>query len=243
MNVDILFEDKNIIVAYKPPGLATQTAQAGQPDMVSELKKYLAGCGAGTSPYLGVVHRLDQPVEGLLAFGKTKQAAAGLSAQLAKGILKKTYYGVVCGNPVSGSGELVDYLAKEGNLAKVVSEEQDGAKSARLRYRILQSIQGTGRHGGNTDIPVRLHLAEIYIGTGRFHQIRVQMSHAGLPILGDAKYGNRQTAELGRQLGIQTVALCAYRLECDHPITGKKLIFARKPRNEAFSYFQIPDIN
>ena len=96
----IVYEDRDILVAYKPAGIATQTARLGQQDMVSELKNYLSGQpqyrGKG-EPYLGLVHRLDQPVAGILVFGKTKEAAASLSRQIAEGKLHKYYYAVIYG--------------------------------------------------------------------------------------------------------------------------------------------------
>ena len=239
MKTKIVYEDKEILVVQKPAGLATQTARIGQPDVVSELKGYLADqqrksmqskTAARGEIYLGIVHRLDQPVEGLLVFAKTKPAAAALTKQLSSGILNKQYYAVICGKPLSKEGQLVDYLMKEDNLAKVVTgqpSQSAQAKKAVLQYRILQEIS----------TPVQLSLAEIHIETGRFHQIRVQMSHGGMTLLGDAKYGNEQTLEQARQLGIRQVALCAYSLTFQHPVTGKQLTFEIKPVGKAFAYF------
>ncbi len=234
MKSNIIYEDKDVIVAYKPGGLATQTARIGQADMVSELKNYLAGAGGGANPYLGVVHRLDQPVEGLLIFGKTKEAAAGLTGQLSRGVLKKAYYAVVCGQPPAPEGELVDFLVKEDSRARIAGEGQRGAQRAVLQYHILQSVRPS-RLSGESD-PL-IHLAWIRIGTGRFHQIRAQMSHAGMPLLGDNKYADARTAEISRLLGIRQVALCAFALECLHPVTGQRLSFIQNPRGEVFSYF------
>ena len=128
MRTEILYEDKSIMVVRKPAGLAVQSAGIGQPDVVSELKSYLAklpdagrpGPGKG-EPYLGIVHRLDQPVEGLLVFAKDKKAAAALSKQLTEGALNKHYYAVLCGYPDCPEGDLVDYLRKEGNVAMAVT--------------------------------------------------------------------------------------------------------------------------
>ena len=231
MKTTVIYEDEHILIAYKPAGLATQTAKVGQPDMVSELKNHLAAEQKGTKPYLGVVHRLDQPVEGLLAFAKTKNAAASLSDQLAFGTLHKQYYAVICGQPSQMEGELVDYLYKDGqNRAQLVPKEQacgKGAKKAVLQYRILQTDREQG-----------LAFAQICIETGRFHQIRAQMAHAGMPLLGDFKYG-AEAAERSRQLSVRNVALCAYEILLKHPVTGKKLEFSCRPEGKAFSYFQI----
>lgn len=239
MKTKIVYEDREILVVQKPAGLATQTARIGQPDVVSELKGYLADqqrksmqskSTARGESYLGIVHRLDQPVEGLLVFAKTKPAAAALTKQLSSGILNKQYYAVFCGKPLSKEGELVDYLMKEENLAKVVTGQQSQypqAKKAVLQYRILQEIS----------TPAQLALTDIHIDTGRFHQIRVQMSHGGMPLLGDAKYGNEQTLEQAKKLGVRNVALCAYSLTLRHPVTGKQLAFEITPEGEAFTYF------
>lgn len=217
MKPRIIYEDDAVIVAYKPVGLATQTARVGQPDMVSELKK------AMSAGYLGVVHRLDQPVEGLLVFGKNQRASAELSRQLLGGTLNKQYFAVICGQPSEISGELVDYLGKgKDNRAFVADPPSKGQKTdvkkAVLQYKILEKVS----------IPTALALADIHIDTGRFHQIRCQMAHAGMPLLGDSKYGTG---------GQKSVALCAYKLQFQHPVTKRKMSYEIKPENEAFSCF------
>ncbi len=240
MTPRIVYEDDAIIVVYKPAGLATQTAKVGQPDLVSWLKKYCK------NSYLGVVHRLDQPVEGLLAFGKNQKAAAALTKQLSRGALNKQYFAVVCGKPAMKRAELVDYMIKtKDNMARIVGSpysevsdnkesgsEESGkgtadAKKAVLQYKILEDVS----------TPVTLALADIHIDTGRFHQIRCQMAGAGMPLLGDVKYGTGATCELSRKLGIRNVALCAYKLVLQHPVTGRKLSFEVKPENKAFDFF------
>lgn len=228
MRTEILYEDKYIIVAAKPSGLATQSGKIGQPDMVSELKKHLARQMPGKPLYLGVVHRLDQPVEGLLVFAKDSKTAAALTKQLSAGALHKTYYAVVCGQPKKKEDCLVDYLIKtQDNAARVVEESHPEAKKALLRYQVLQT----------TDTPCTLALTEIHIDTGRFHQIRVQMSHAGYPLLGDVKYGTEETKAISRSLGISAAGLCACSLELVHPATKEKMHFEVKPQGKAFAPF------
>ena len=220
----IIYEDDQVLVYHKPAGLATQSAKVGQSDAVSELKKYLAVKGTGakgtqnSAPYLGIVHRLDQPVEGLLVFAKTQAAAAHLTKQLETGSLNKQYYATVCGKPQAQEGELVDYLLKEGNLAKIVSQGTPQAKKAVLQYRVLESV------AAETEATPANHISrlDIHIDTGRFHQIRAQLAHAGWPILGDSKYGTPLSQEVSRQQGIRNVALFAYKLEFIHPKNGKK---------------------
>ncbi len=241
MRTEIIYEDKSIMVVRKPAGLAAQTAKVGQQDVVSELKNYLR------QPYLGIIHRLDQPVEGLLVFAKTRDAAAELTAQLQRqgegGTLHKQYYAVLCGKPSENQGRLVDYLYKDGSGTAVVADagsgpgtvgiregaKQSGAKRAALSWRILQTI----------DSPAEMALAEISLETGRFHQIRVQLAHYGYPLLGDVKYGDDRTKSLSQRLCIKNAALCACRLEFAHPATKKIMSFQTEPRGQAFSYFLI----
>ena len=232
MRTEILYEDNSILVIRKPAGLAVQSARIGQADVVSELKSYLAKqatAGRG-EPYLAVIHRLDQPVEGVLVFAKEKKAAAALTRQLSAGTLNKQYYAVLCGYPDASEGELVDYLRKEGSVAVAVTGKEKNfpdAKIAKLHYSVLEKL----------DQPMPLALADVCIETGRFHQIRVQFAHAGWPLLGDTKYGN---AAVGAAMGSRSyrgVALCAYSLEFCHPVSGKKMSFRVKPQNPAFEKF------
>lgn len=232
MRTEILYEDNSILVIRKPTGLAVQSARIGQADVVSELKSYLAkqaGPGRG-EPYLAVIHRLDQPVEGVLVFAKEKKSAAVLTKQLSAGTLNKQYYAVLCGYPDASEGELVDYLRKEGNVAVAVTGREKNfpdAKIAKLHYRILEKIEQ----------PMPLSLADVFIETGRFHQIRVQFAHAGWPLLGDTKYGNAVTGVTVGNQSYRGVALCAYFVEFCHPISGKKMSFWVKPQNPAFGKF------
>lgn len=247
MRSRILYEDKDIIVCHKPAGIATQTARVGQQDMVSEITAYLTDQekgnslikgkkAAGTSPYVGVIHRLDQPVEGILVFARNKAAAAKLSRQIAQGQMEKDYYAVVCGQDIPAGGELVNYLLKDGrtNLSKAVSKETAGAKEARLRFRTLQCKQAETAEG----CPYSIALVKIRLQTGRHHQIRVQMSQAGLSLLGDHKYADETAIRISQQMGIRDIALCAGRLALIHPVTGKKKVFSIMPEGKGFAYFR-----
>ncbi len=234
MKTKIIYEDDHILVCHKPPGLATQTSGVGQPDMVSELKNYLSkrtapgnlpGKGA-QPPYLGVIHRLDQPVEGLLVFAKDKKTAAKLTAQLAAGVLNKRYYAVVCGEPAKQEAELVDYLSKDAGSA-IVTSQADGGKKAVLQYRVI----------GRISAPAPISLLDIHIDTGRFHQIRAQMAHAGLPLLGDRRYGSEESGLLSRELQVHNVALCACQITLKHPVTDKTMEFSVRPAGEIFAKF------
>ena len=226
MRCEIIYEDEELLIVHKPAGLATQNANMAEMDVVSELKNYLAAknraakgaksaVGQGIAPYLGIVHRLDQPVEGLLAFAKTKAAAAALTRQLGNGTLNKTYLAAVYGEPLP-KGELLDMLRKEKNVAQVVTEREGeftDAKQAKLCYERLDAkamLPGTA-------------LLKVQIETGRFHQIRAQLSHAGFPILGDAKYGSEASKAFSKEKGIRNLALCANELTILHPKTKRKI--------------------
>lgn len=211
MAVKIIYEDKDILVCEKPAGLAVQSARISEPDMVSELKNYLTG---KQSVYLGVVHRLDQPVSGLLVFAKNKKAAGVLSTQTAQHQMNKIYYAVVyTKEDLTGKrGTLTDWLVKEASIARVCDASQNGAKKAVLSWKCL-ACQGNRA------------LLEVELETGRFHQIRVQMAHAGMPLLGDQRYGSEESREVSMQLGIRTIRLQAVKLAFCHPTSGKRVCY------------------
>lgn len=247
MKSRILYEDKDIIVCHKPAGIATQTARVGQRDMVSEVTSYLADkekriCAqygvkkVEKPPYVGVIHRLDQPVEGILVFARHKSAAAQLSRQITEEQMAKEYYAVVCGREIPEEGELQDYLLKDGrtNLSKVVPKEVRGAKEARLRFRMLQCRQENIADGQS----YMTALLRIRLQTGRHHQIRVQMANAGLSLLGDRKYGDIPAVKLSEQMGLKEIALCAARLAFAHPQTGEQMVFSIMPEGKIFAGFR-----
>lgn len=222
MRTQILYEDRDIIVCHKPAGLATQSASPMSPDVESELKNHLRG------GELHVIHRLDQPVGGILVFARNKKAAADLSAQVNDGRMEKIYHALVCGHMESECGELTDYLIKTGNgLGQVVSVQQKSqpqyrdARQAVLFYQVLQYIS-------DKDVT----MLEIRLKTGRFHQIRIQMKHAGYPLVGDGKYGGEAAVEKAAGLGLRYVALTACRLEFRHPVTRKAMCFETVPEFE-----------
>ncbi len=245
---NILYEDNDILVAYKPAGIATQTSRIGQQDMVSELKNYLVKAQkeemAGKNgkdavkkqtfqePYLGLVHRLDQPVSGVLVFAKNKKAAADLSNQISNGTMKKFYYALIYGTPIRERDTLEDYLYKDGreNLSIIVNATFPDAKKAILNYRHCSTLMVL-------EEGEEVSLMEIELLTGRHHQIRAQMSNAGMPLLGDSKYGSERSKELSRDIGCKNVALCAYKLSFKHPATHKEMVFEREPDEELFDPF------
>ena len=236
MRTKILYEDKHIIVVHKPAGIAVQSGRIGQADVESELKNYLAansdGSQRGKQPYLGVIHRLDQPVEGVLVFAKTPQAAAALNRQLAGENFCKDYFAVVCGKPEPAKQELVDYIKKEGGLAKICPPSakiaEEGAKKAVLSFEVL-SAKAVER--------AEISMLAIRLKTGRFHQIRAQLSHAGYSLLGDAKYGSEKSRALSGSLQVRNVALCAVHLSFLHPVSGKKMEYSVSPEQPIFAFF------
>lgn len=247
MKSRILYEDNNIIVVHKPAGIATQTARVGQRDMVSEVTGYLSCKGQKETalpqakqkklqiPYVGLIHRLDQPVEGILVFAKDKQSAAALSRQIADDRMEKYYYAVVCGQEFPDNGELVDYLLKDTktNTSGIVPKEIKGAKMARLSYKIInrKSVEILAGESRN------LALAQIHLQTGRHHQIRVQMHHAGMSLLGDYKYADEATLAVSEQMRVKEIALCAYQLEFEHPKSGQRMQFQIVPESKIFQMF------
>lgn len=248
MQTQIVYEDEAVLVIRKPAGLATESAGIGQKDVVSELKNYVAKKSLGKMPYLGVVHRLDQPVEGFLVFAKTKKAAENLTAQLGKGTLKKEYLAVVCGKVPEKTGRLVDYLAKEKGMA-VVKEAADAQTEKAADPKVKQAADAQAKQAADPQAKKavltytkkaetgKLTLLAVQIETGRFHQIRAQLSHAGFPILGDEKYGSEESKELSREKKIRFTALCAASLSFRHPVTGKVMAFTQTPQNPAFADF------
>lgn len=205
-----VYEDEEILLCEKPAGLATESANIRAKDMVSEVKTYLQG------GYVGLVHRLDQPVSGLLVFAKTPAAAASLSRQVQNGDMKKTYLATVEGK-LENTGApviLTDYLTKnKDGRATVVQKDYPSGKAllAKLSYEVLSYDPKTD----TTDLQIDLL-------TGRYHQIRAQLSHIGHPVLRDVKYGAKKPADPNGPAGI---ALCAYALSFHHPKTGEVLHF------------------
>ena len=230
----IEYEDPEILVIYKEAGLPVQTGRTSQKDVVSLLKNHLArsaASGTQTEPYLGIIHRLDQPVEGLLVFAKTPGSAAALSAQAAsKDGMEKVYQAVVClsssSYPLAIDGmkkpvTLIDWLGRDRstNMAYIASEDEPGAKRAELSFRTLWIRDGRA-------------LLEIRLRTGRHHQIRIQMAHAGMLLLGDRKYGDMAGRYPERDLSQEKpypLCLCAWRLTFQHPVSGKKMTFCVEP--------------
>ena len=214
-NLDILYEDNHVIVVKKEPNIPSQADKTEDIDMLTIIKEYLKEkYNKPGNVYLGLVHRLDRPVGGVMVFAKTSKAASRLSNQVREKIFKKKYLAVVDGKFETSNGILEDYLYKDerNNISKVVNKDKKNSKIAKLEYEVLTYNQVKD-----------LSLVKINLYTGRHHQIRVQLAHAGHSIFGDQKYGTRGK---GKQ-----IALWAYELTIQHPITKQELTFECLPES------------
>lgn len=204
MSLEVLYEDNHLLVVNKPAGLPTQGAAQGEDSLVIRAKEYVkTKYNKPGNVYVGVVSRLDALVTGVVVLARTSKAAARLSEQFREADVVKTYWAVVEGSPQQSSGTLVNWLVKDERQRKMVVTSLSGASSsrgreARLRFRQLASL------------PLDRTLLEVNLETGRKHQIRVQLAHVGLPILGDARYGASRPFPAG-------IALHARRLRISHP--------------------------
>ncbi|WP_458407256.1 RluA family pseudouridine synthase [Anaerotignum sp.] len=216
--MNILFEDEYMLAVVKPQGMPSQADKTGDPDLLSALEAY-------TEQSLGLLHRLDRPVGGVMLFAKDKKAEAILAKDLQENRLNKRYLTGLCGKLPVEQGTLENYLLKNvrTNLSEVVSKDRKGAKKAILHYTKIAEKE--------TDIGL-LTLAEIKLETGRHHQIRVQTSYAGFPIWGDKKYHKNFPKK-----GKTDIALWSYKLEGVHPKTKELFTLTAKPEKEPFSFF------
>lgn len=226
MGFNIIFEDEHIMVVKKDAGIPVQAGKMRMMDLQGLIKNELYKRNRkGGEPYLGLIHRLDQPVEGVMVFAKTPFAAGALSEQVTDGRMKKYYLALLCGKPTVDSGKLVDYLIKDGrtNTSYVAEQASKEAKRSELNYKVLKRGETTA-------------LVEVELLTGRHHQIRVQMANAGWALYGDTKYNPHFQ---DTQTHVQT-ALCAYKLSFVHPKTKKVMEFCIKPDNSLLNQEFLP---
>lgn len=219
--MQIIFEDKNIIVIEKASGEASQSDKTGEKSLVDMINAHMKANNEGKKQAF-VVHRLDRPVSGLMVYAKTKESAGDLSKQAQSGKLRKKYLAVVQGMPEAAEGELKHFLLKDEptNASAVVDSGTKNAKEAILRYRVLETVQDP--EAGT------LSLLEILLITGRHHQIRVQLSAIGCPIWGDTKYNPNFVA----QDGWYKIALFASLLSFYHPVQNKPHKYTLKPSGD-----------
>lgn len=208
----ILYEDNHIIVVEKPPNVPSQADKTTDEDMLTIIKRYIKEkYNKPGNVYLGLVHRLDRPVGGVMVFAKTSKAASRLSEQVRNKTFKKEYLAIVDGKLDVKSGILEDYLVKneKNNSSKVTNKETKNAKYAKLDYEVLKYNK-----------EINLSVLRILLHTGRHHQIRVQLSSRQHSILGDVKYHGKSANKF---------YLWAYMLTIVHPTTKEEMTFVDEP--------------
>lgn len=218
-DLKILYEDNHIIVVVKEPGIPTQEDKTGDKDMLTIVKEYIkVKYNKPGNVYLGLVHRLDRMVGGVMVFAKTSKAASRISEYIRQKNVKKRYLAVVNGTlPVSDQKvELRNYLVKNErlNMSRVVDSTTKGSKEAILEYKVLKNFTFNGKD---------YSLVDIDLHTGRHHQIRLQFANIGHPLYGDIKYGQKVN-----KVG-QNLALFSYYLSFFHPTKDEYLEFEFKP--------------
>lgn len=215
-DLKVIYEDNHIIVVEKPVNIPSQGDKTGDVDMLTIIKEYLKEkYNKPGNVYLGLIHRLDRPVGGVMVFAKTSKSAARLSEQVRDKVFKKKYLVIVNGKFDKETGVLSDYLLKNErkNMSRVVPEGTKNSKYSELDYEVLKY-----------DEELNLSVLKINLHTGRHHQIRVQLSSRNHSIYGDQKYG-------GRGHGKQ-ICLWAYELTINHPITKEEMTFKSIPNME-----------
>lgn len=213
--MNVLYEDNHIIVVEKIRNVASQ-GDGKDKDMLDLIKEYIkVKYDKPGNVFLGLLHRLDRPVGGLMVFAKTSKAASRISDEIRRHELKKTYLAVLRGNLKQKAGRLEDYLLKDkkNNMVKVVKKDTKGSKHAILEYEVLGYEDG-------------LTLVKVDLKTGRPHQIRVQFSNLGYPLYGDQRYG-QNVNKVGQQ-----IALWSHSLSFKHPIKKEIMDFELEPKDE-----------
>src|SRR5690625_5150084 len=215
MKIPILFEDNHLLVVEKPVNIPVQADQSNDEDLLSLLKNDIkVRFQKPGNVYLGLVHRLDRPVGGVMVFAKTSKAASRLSDVIRRNQLNRSYVAIVRGVPKQRKGKLVNYLYKDRKKNRVftVSEDHQQGKKAILSYEVM-----------DCDHKQQLSLLSVRLHTGRSHQIRVQLATFGYPLFGDQKYGSTVNKP-GEQ-----IALWAHTLKFPHTISKKMKQFQSDP--------------
>lgn len=229
----VLYEDEDILVCIKPMGVPSQGDKTRDADMITLVKKYIFDKGmTREEPYVGLVHRLDRPVGGIMVFALNQDAAADLSGQMLDGQFHKSYQAVLTGELPEEDGVMTDYLLRDGktNTSRIVKKGTKGAKKAELSYEVLDVIE--------TDEDIYSYVL-IELVTGRHHQIRVQCAGRGAGIYGDTKYNPKfqKVKKSYKQIGLYST-----RIEFEHPATGEKMVFKTEPEGEAFELIDVEEI-
>jgi 23S rRNA pseudouridine1911/1915/1917 synthase len=211
---EILFEDNHLLVINKPAGLLSQGDDSGHRSVLDVFKDYLKEkYNKPGNVYLGLVHRLDRPVSGVMVLARTSKAAARLSAQFRDKKAEKTYMALVTGKPTRRKGTLEHHMgsgARSDGRTPISDRPFTDSRKATLDYEVLNASEDTS-------------LLKLKPVTGRRHQIRAQLSMAGVPVLGDVKYGS---AIRGKD---RAITLHAWRLVIEHPVGGRRMVFETDP--------------
>ncbi|MDX1438863.1 MAG: RNA pseudouridine synthase [Rubricoccaceae bacterium] len=214
----ILYQDNHLLVVVKPAGVLSQADRTGDKDLLTQAKAYIKReFDKPGNVYLGLVHRLDRPVSGVMVLARTSKAADRLSRAFRKREVEKGYLALVEGH-LAGSGTCANWLLKDKGHVRVVPKETEKARPARL----------TWRSAAHSD---QLSLVDVDLHTGRPHQVRVQLAHMGYPILGDLRYHAQREFD-GRNL-----ALHAYKLAFEHPVQKERVEFRCPPPSTWSGYF------
>ncbi len=209
--IDILYEDNHLLVVHKPAGLLTQGDKTGDATALEAGKAYIrATTHKPGNVFLGLVHRIDRPVSGVLVFARTSKAASRLAKSFLEREVEKAYLAVVLGTFEKRSGELKGYIERTHLRSRMASAPSAKAKAATLEYHVLASRDG-------------LSLVEVTPHTGRHHQIRLQLSASGHPVAGDLKY------KAPRALPDKSIALHAARISFPHPVKDEVVSVAAPP--------------
>ena len=220
--LNILYEDNHLIVVVKPINVLSQADKTNDVDMLSLIKEYLkAKYHKPGNVYLGLVHRLDRVVGGVMVFAKTSKAASRLSESIRKKEFKKSYL-AICHGKVKEKDTLIDYLKKEDDYKTIIVAEKDG-KYAELSYELV-----------SYDEKRDLSLVKVFLKTGRHHQIRVQFASRNHPLIGDNRYGNDDEKKIG---------LFADQLTILHPVKKEEMVFTSLPKEEPFNIFDLKNID
>ena len=213
-NINVIYEDNHLLIVEKPVNISVQQDNTNDKDLLTILKEYLrVKYNKPGNVYLGLVHRLDRPVGGIMIFAKTSKSASRLSEQIRKGTIEKWYLAVVNGKLEKKSDLLENYILKDEkkNITKIVSVDTPKAKYAKLEYQVLEYSKEKN-----------LSLVNIHLYTGRHHQIRLQFNNIGHTLYGDQRYGKQDKKQ---------IALWAYKIEFNHPITNERISFNILPKN------------
>ena len=221
--IEILYEDNHIIAVNKKASDLSQGDKTGDPSIDTEIKKYIAEkYKKPGAVFLGVVHRLDRPVAGVILYARTSKALARLNEMFRTKEVRKTYLAIVKERPPEEEGTIKQFLKKieKQNKTYVYDKEVSGSKEGSLSYRIL----------GRSE---KYYLLEIHLHSGRHHQIRAQLASVGCPIKGDLKYGYSRSNDDG------SISLLARKLQFIHPVSKKEIIItAPVPDNDVWQFFR-----